>query len=200
MQGRAFSSHADPRMHPNSNPGILPMQSLHKPPEGRTADSADFRAAMRNQAGGVCIAATGEGEARRGLTVTAVCSLTVEPPRVLVCINKTAEGHDHFLRNGVFSLNVLGSRHRRLAEVFSGQDGSKGSIRFEGNPWGTSAHGVPVLQDALCALSCRVTRTMDMDSHTVVVGLVLDASYREDGEALLYLQGRFAVAAPMPAA
>lgn len=200
MEGSLISTgRAELRYGAHNNSGNMPMQSLHVPPEGRSVEPSTFKAAMRNLAGGVCIIATGAGRGKRGLTVTAVCSLTMEPPRILVCVNKTADGHDHILRNGVFSLSVLASEHRRLAEVFSGQDGSKGSVRFEGDRWKMSEHEAPVLADALCGLVCEVADTLDMGSHTVVVGLVVDAAHREEGEALLYHRGKFAVPAPMSA-
>lgn len=200
MQGCASNTDlARTRSGVYENPGNMPMQSLHEPPEGRSVEIASFKAAMRTLASGVCIVATGAGKGKRGLTVTAVCSLTMEPPRVLVCVNKSADGHDHILRNGVFSLSVLASEHRRLAEVFSGQDGSKGSVRFEADRWRMSEHEAPVLADALCGLVCEVTETLDMGSHTVVIGLVVDAAYRQEGEALLYHQAKFAVPAPIEA-
>ena len=75
----------------------------------RSVEAAEFRLAMRNLASGVAIVATGTDKARRGLTVSSVTSLCMEPPCLLVGINTNSETHDAILTNGSFGVNLLGS-------------------------------------------------------------------------------------------
>ncbi len=87
--------------------------------------STEFRSAMRNVPGAVSIVTTRVHPARHGLTLTAGCSLSTEPSRVLVCVNKSAGGHDTIRQSGSFCWNILAADHAELARKFSGQDGSK---------------------------------------------------------------------------
>lgn len=153
-------------------------------------DAAAFRAAMRNLAGGVAIVTTGEGAARRGLTVTAVTSVSADPPMVLVCINAASGSHDAVLRHGAFAVNILGPEHAALAWRFAGQGGAQGAARFEGEAWRAGPAGSPLLGSALCAMDCALQTHQRAGSHGVFIGRVLAARHR-DGEPLLNFQGAF---------
>lgn len=159
----------------------------------RIIDNASFKAALRQVSGSVCIVTTGRSPDRHGLTVTAACSLTADPPTVLVCINKSAGAHDTILRTGVFGWNVLGPDHVVLAKKFSGQDGSKGDIRFDDNQWTSLITGVPILVDAKCSFDCQVTDMHSAGTHTVFYGAVVAESHRVDGVDLVFRNGSFAV-------
>ncbi len=153
-------------------------------------DATTFRGAMRNLAGGVAIVATGQGEARRGLTVTAVTSVSADPPMVLVCINAASGSHDAVLRHRSFSVNLLGPEHAELALVFAGQGGVQGAARFGEAGWITGESGAPVLENALCGLECVLETHQRAGSHGIFIGRVVAARYR-CGEPLLNFQGAF---------
>ncbi len=156
-------------------------------------DEAEFKSAMRNVAGSVSIVATGQGVERRGLTVTACCSLSIDPPSILVCVNRSAEAHDFILKNGAFSWNVLSAQQVALAERFAAKDGSKGEIRFLTHDWRELITGAPILEQALSCFDCRVVDTYETSTHTVFIGAVVAETHQRSGEALVYVQGRFAV-------
>jgi len=153
-------------------------------------DAAAFRAAMRNLAGGVAIVTTGQGEARRGLTVTAVTSVSAEPPLLLVCVNASSGSHDALLRQGRFGVNLLGLEQAELALRFAGAGGVQGAARFAGEAWTQAAGGAPLLDSALCAMECRLETHQRAGSHGIFIGRVL-ATRQRAGEPLLNFQGAF---------
>jgi flavin reductase len=173
------------------------MTSDHQVDAATFVDSAAFKQALRGIAGAVSIVTSGNAPTRHGLTVTAACSVSVEPPTVLVCVNKSAGAHDTILQTKVFGLNVLASRHVLLAQKFAGLDGSKGDIRFVEKEWRKLTTGVPILTDAVCSFDCRVVDVHPVGTHTVFLGAVLAEDHQDDIEPLVYRQGQFAVPASL---
>ena len=84
----------------------------------------DFRAAMRQLAATVCVVTAGTGDGRRGLTATAVCSLSITPPSMLVCVNRQGAAHRAITENGCFCVNILGADQLDVAHRFAGQTGA----------------------------------------------------------------------------
>jgi flavin reductase (DIM6/NTAB) family NADH-FMN oxidoreductase RutF len=150
-----------------------------------------LRHGMRRLAAGVTIITTLDGGAPNGLTATAVTSLTVTPPHLLVCVNRTAAAHAAIGRSGRFCVNALAQEHRELAARFAGAGGIHGSERFAAGTWTTLATGAPVLVDALAAFDCTVANAVDVATHSIFIGLVVALSARDDGAALLYEAGSF---------
>ncbi len=93
-------------------------------------DAAAFKKGMRHLAASVTLITTKLQDQRGGLTATAVCSVSAEPPQILVCVNKTASAHDPIGEAGFFCVNILCPEHRKLAERFAGMDGIEGDDRF----------------------------------------------------------------------
>lgn len=153
--------------------------------------SEDYRAVMRHQAGAVAVIATGTPGARAGLTATAVCSLSDQPPMLLACVNRNASAHGPILENGVFTVNLLAEDQDDVAGVFAGQTGLKGDARFDDARWLTLATGAPVLKGAIASLDCRLHETVSAATHTVIIGAVADGCFRSDSQPLLYFRGDF---------
>ena len=175
------------------NPRVVAMPSA-TPPLSETSplDAAAFRAAMRSVPGTVSIVTTGRAPNRHGLTLTAGCSLSAAPPSVLVCVNRSAGAHDIILSSGSFCWNILGVEHRDLALKFSGQDGSKGDIRFGDGVWCDLKTGAPSLVGAVCSFDCRVVNAYSDSSHTIFTGEVVAQTTRAGCESLVYIDGCFA--------
>lgn len=175
------------------NPSIAPMPPATPPlSEALPFDAAEFRAAMRNVPGTVSIVTTGQAPFRHGLTLTAGCSLSAAPPSVLVCVNRSAGAHDTILSSGAFCWNILGVEHLDLALKFSGQDGSKGDVRFADGVWCDLTTGAPSLIGAVCSFDCRVVNAYSESSHTIFTGEVVAQTTRGRGEPLVYMDGSFA--------
>jgi flavin reductase (DIM6/NTAB) family NADH-FMN oxidoreductase RutF len=156
-----------------------------------TITPEEFRASMRNLAGAVTVIATGAVGHRFGLTATAVCSLSDDPPTLLVCVSRTASAHDVISRNRTFSVNLLADAQVEVAARFAGRGGVKGEARFGGGQWRTMATGAPTLIDAVAVFDCEVTQEHVFPTHTVFIGRVVDSSARIEAEPLIYLRGAF---------
>ena len=153
--------------------------------------SGDFRGAMRRLAGGVSVITAGRGKDISGMTVTSVSSLSVDPPALIVSINREASSWPLVKRYGFFGVNILTSDQLDVAERFTGKGGLKGAARFAGADWATRASGVPLLVGALAAIDCEVEDVVERHSHAIVIGRVLDVAVSARTAALAYWQGRY---------
>lgn len=153
--------------------------------------SGVFRGAMRRLAGGVSVITAGRGKDISGMTVTSVSSLSVDPPALIVSINREASSWPLVKRYGFFGVNILTSDQLDVAERFTGKGGLKGAARFAGADWTTRASGVPLLVGALAAIDCEVEDVVERHSHAIVIGRVLDVAVSARTAALAYWQGRY---------
>jgi flavin reductase (DIM6/NTAB) family NADH-FMN oxidoreductase RutF len=151
----------------------------------------DFRGAMRHLAGGVSVITVGRGKDIAGMTVTSVSSLSVDPPALIVSINRGASSWPLLKRYGFFGVNILNSDQIDIAERFTGKDGLKGAGRFGDAEWTTRASGVPLLAGALAALECEVEEIVERHSHAILIGRVLDLQLSSRTAALAYWQGQY---------
>jgi flavin reductase (DIM6/NTAB) family NADH-FMN oxidoreductase RutF len=153
--------------------------------------SDDFRGAMRHLAGGVSVITAGRGKDIAGMTVTSVSSLSVDPPTLIVSINRSASSWPLLKRYRFFGVNILNSDQIDIAERFTGKDGLKGAGRFSGAEWTTRASGVPLLAGALAAIECEVEEIVERHSHAILIGRVLDLQLSSRTAALAYWQGQY---------
>lgn len=153
-------------------------------------DAGQFRAGMRSLAGAVNIITSAHAGHRYGMTATAVCSASAEPPTVLVCINKLAATHGAVAKAGAFCVNVLRAEDWQLSTTFSGAQSGEG--RFKSGNWTKLATGSPVLVDALVSFDCRVVKKLVHGSHTVFLGQVEQMLAGQKGKPLLYSEGQYA--------
>jgi flavin reductase (DIM6/NTAB) family NADH-FMN oxidoreductase RutF len=153
--------------------------------------SGDFRNAMRQLTGGVSVITAGRGRGISGMTVTSVSSLSVDPPALIVSINRESSSWPLVKRYGFFGVNILTPDQIDIAERFTGKGGLKGADRFAGARWTTRASGVPLLVGALAAIDCEVEDIVERHSHAIVIGRVLDVAVSARTAALAYWQGRY---------
>ena len=158
--------------------------------------SVEFRNAMRQLAGGVCVITVGRGTDISGMTVTSVSSLSIEPTAVSVNVNRNSSSWQLMERYGVFGVNVLGFDHGDVARRFSGQAGVKGAARYAGTNWITRETGVRLLADAPVALECEIQQTIEHGSHSIVIGRTLGTYAVPDRGALVYWRGDYIELAP----
>jgi flavin reductase (DIM6/NTAB) family NADH-FMN oxidoreductase RutF len=153
--------------------------------------ASDFRGAMRQLTGGVSVITTGKGRDISGMTVTSVSSLSVDPPSLIVSLNRESSSWPLVKRYGFFGVNILASDQIEIAERFTGKGGLKGADRFTGARWNTRASGVPLLADALSSIDCEVEDIVERHSHAIVIGRVLDVAVSARTAALAYWQGQY---------
>lgn len=128
-----------------------------------------FKEAMGRFAGAITAITTFADDKPAGLIATAVCSLSAEPPSVIVCVNKSASAHDLILNNGYFGVSLLSPAH---AHVVSRFNVAKGAERFAEEDWDLSNGKAPVLTEAPVGLVCKIGNCFDGFSHTIFVGLI----------------------------
>jgi flavin reductase (DIM6/NTAB) family NADH-FMN oxidoreductase RutF len=157
----------------------------------REVPSDDFRSAMRRLVGGVSVITVGQGNDITGMTVTSVSSLSVDPPTLIVSINRESSSWPLLKRHGFFGVNILTADQLDIAERFAGKDGLKGAARFAGAQWITRVSGVPLLAGALSAIDCEVEDIVERHSHAIVIGRVLDLQLSSHNTALAYWQGQY---------
>jgi flavin reductase (DIM6/NTAB) family NADH-FMN oxidoreductase RutF len=150
-----------------------------------------FRAAMRKLAGAVSVLTVGVGDGRTGLTATSVTSLSVEPPTLLITINRSGSSIGPVLQERAFAINVLRPHHQAIADQFAGKGGLKGAERYQGGDWTRLETGAPVLADALAAFDCVLEDAIERHSHVIVIGRVVASRITESAQPLLYWAGGY---------
>jgi flavin reductase (DIM6/NTAB) family NADH-FMN oxidoreductase RutF len=166
-----------------------------------TIDTGAFKKGMRHLAASVCLITTRHDAERGGLTATAVCSVSAEPPQLLVCVNREASAHPLIVASRIFAVNVLAPEHRKIAERFAGMDGVEGDDRFvDMGQWRTLTTGAPVLGGCPVTFDCQVVSTMVAGTHTIVIGEIVDVTLDPANLPLLYADGAFVAGAALRAA
>jgi len=167
--------------------------TLTKGAAGISAVSAEqFRSGMRMFAAGCTIIATADGVERAGLTATAVCSVSADPPLLLVCVNKNVHAHALIEHSRVLSVNILGRTSEGVAKVFAGMDSSiRGADRFSVGKWTTGKSGAPILSEANAVMDCVVVNAHTEGTHSIFVCIVVDVVADDVGNPLVYYDGNF---------
>jgi flavin reductase (DIM6/NTAB) family NADH-FMN oxidoreductase RutF len=147
----------------------------------------EFRHALSRFASGVSVVTTRDGSGRpHGITVSAFSSLSLDPPLVLICIEKITASHYAFLESEAFIVNILNADQRDLSEQFAAPAADK----FRDREFEAGLEGIPRLKTALAAIECRLNAAHDGGDHTIFVGLVEHVTAR-DGDPLLYFRGEY---------
>ena len=147
---------------------------------------AVYRDVIGRFASGVTVITTTTGGADHGTTASAVSSLSMDPPMLLVCLNRTSRTGAAVLASGFFGVNILAEEQGRIASAFA----RKGADKFAGVGVLRGATGVPLIADALAHLECEVQETVTGGTHTVFLARVREAS-GTDAAPLTYFRGRF---------
>ena len=151
--------------------------------------SADeFRSVLGRFPSGVTVVTTKAADGSdQGMTVSAFCSVSLEPPLVLICIEKNASAYGALTSARGFVANILSASQEQIARRFSIVD----IDRFEGVGYSRSQSGFAVLDDVLGVIECRSVAMHDAGDHTIIVGEV-EATRAESGTPLLYYRGGYA--------
>lgn len=151
-------------------------------------DPDAFRAVMGRFATGVTVVtALDAADCERGMTVSAFASVSLEPPLVVMCIDKAASMYDTLYNGEFFAVNILASTQEAIARRFA----VTGAQQFEGIGFSRGENGVPRLNDVLAYIECRRISSAEAGDHAVIIGETLNASLRE-ARPLLYYRGGFA--------
>jgi flavin reductase (DIM6/NTAB) family NADH-FMN oxidoreductase RutF len=148
-------------------------------------DDARFRQAMGYFASGVTVVTTASAGELYGMTVSSFSSLSLNPPLVLICIDKGVPSHDMIRDAGCFVVNILEKRQEHLSRRFA----TTANDKFKGVAWHSGQLGLPVLDNTLAAIECRLRDALDGGDHTIFIGEVVDSEIREGAPLLYYRRG-----------
>ena len=153
-----------------------------------SVDADAFRSALGRFASGVTVVTTCAADGTdHGMTASAFCSVSLDPPLILVCVEKIATMHDAIIACAHFAVNILAHDQEQIARRFAESEGN----RFEGVGFTRGARAMPVIDNALAVLECKRATVYDGGDHTIVVGEVESAEWRDD-KPLLYYRGGYA--------
>jgi flavin reductase (DIM6/NTAB) family NADH-FMN oxidoreductase RutF len=148
----------------------------------------EFRSVLGRFPSGVTVVTTKAPDGSdEGMTVSAFCSVSLDPPLVLICIEKTASAHEALTTARGFVVNVLSATQEQIARRFSIVD----IDRFEGVGYSRSPNGLAVLDDVLGVIECGTSAMHEAGDHTIIVGEV-EAARAQNGTPLLYYRGGYA--------
>ncbi|QRE77106.1 flavin reductase family protein [Methylobacterium aquaticum] len=179
--------------------GAAAMSGDEAGPVLRPGDAETFREVWRGVGSTVALVATEHGAARHAMLATAVSSVSMDPPSLLVCVNRTASAHGALRARGAFSLGIMGSPQRDLAAAIAQ---APSATRFDHGTWrplrtgGEAIEGLPWLEEAQATLFCAIDVSHDYGTHSVLIARIAGAIGARGIDPLLYCDGgygRFAV-------
>ena len=151
------------------------------------ADAREIRNVMGHFATGVTVITTKDTTGKPfGLTVNSFTSLSLNPPLVVVCVDKTVDCYSCFDESKVFAVNVLNEDQEELSRRFA----TKGIEKFAGIQWHMGENGSPLLDGVIGAIECKVTQSYEGGDHTIFLGEILTATAKGD-RPLLFFKGRY---------
>jgi len=155
-----------------------------------TSLAAELKQAMRGFAQSVVIVATvGNDGVRYAMAATAVTPLSMDPPSMLICVNRTTSSHAILESGSNFSLNILHTGQMDVARACGGA--AKGEERFAAGDWRADGNGVPYLADAQAAILCHQRQRISYGSHDIFIGDVQAVHHAEQVSPLVYFDGAY---------
>ena len=131
-----------------------------------TVERQEFRDAMARLGAAVNVLTSDGPAGRSGCTASAVCSVTDDPPTLLLCLNRSSENNASFKTNGVVCINTLAHGHEDLSALFANRNADM-PARFAAGAWTTLQTGAPVLAGASVSFDCTISQSVEVGTHTV---------------------------------
>ncbi|TDF65160.1 flavin reductase family protein [Cupriavidus sp. L7L] len=166
-------------------------------PESSQTLRDDMLKAMRRMARSVAVISCRDGERRYSMSVTAVDSLSADPPSLLICINRNSSIYPPLDAGTDFCINLLAADHQDIAVDCSGR--LKGEERFTSGEWEDDLLGVPCLRNAQANLVCRQDGRFDYGTHAVFIGRLREVRLAGEVSPLVYVDGAYTTSAPLRA-
>jgi flavin reductase (DIM6/NTAB) family NADH-FMN oxidoreductase RutF len=156
--------------------------------------SLQMRAGLRRLAKAVVVITTKKDGQRHAMAATAVSELSMDPPSMLICVNRSASLHPVLESGADFCINILDAAHMHISAACSGK--VKGEARFEVGSWADSSIDVPRLDDAQASFVCRQTKQVSYGSHSIFIGDVVEVFSSPLVDPLVYVDGRYTRVGP----
>ncbi len=149
-------------------------------------DKAVYRDAMARLGAAVNVVTTLGADGPRGFTASAVCSVTDDPPTLLLCLNRSSDNHDPLKASGILCVNTLAASQEHLSPMFAGLTDVPQAERFSGDEWATLQTGAPVLEGAVVSFDCTISSVTEVGTHTVFFCAVRAIQFGTAHEGLIY--------------
>ena len=153
-----------------------------------SVDAEQYKAAMGLWATGVTIVTSRAGDEVHGMTVSDFCGVSLDPPLVLICADKSSNTLGVIEKGGIFAVNLLSSEQRALSDKFASKRDE--FRRFERLDCATAVTGAPLIPGALVSFDCAVVAAHEAGDHVIFVGRV-EAVIVGSGQPLLYHVGAY---------
>jgi flavin reductase len=150
-----------------------------------------LRDLMARFATGVTVVAARHGPLLAGMTANAIASISIDPPLMMASVARRAETHGAIIGSHAFAISVLAAEQRELAECFAQPTTATKLTRFCDASWHEAESGSPILEGALAYFDCRLVDRIDGGDHTIFLGEIVAAGYREDADPLLWYASAF---------
>ena len=151
-----------------------------------------FREVLARFASGVTVVTTLDGGRPRGVTVNAFASLSLDPPLVLVALERRRTLDPVIRRVGRYAVNVLAAGQEALSDCFAGAAATPGREAFCGAPWRAGPAGLPLLEGSLAAIEAEVADVLQLGDHDLFIGRVLTLATDDGvGGPLVYYRRRY---------
>ncbi|WNV84568.1 flavin reductase family protein [Umezawaea sp. Da 62-37] len=158
---------------------------------GAARDPRKLRGVLGKFATGVAIVTAGP-DVPRGMTVNAFTSVSLQPPLVLVCVQRSSSMHQAILANGAFAVSLLSAEQEWIARHFANRARPRGESEFAAVDWVTGRHtGVRLIADALAWMECGLAAVYDGGDHSIFLGSVLSIDLGAVSDPLLFFSGDF---------
>ena len=155
------------------------------------AERRRLRDLMARFATGVTVVAARHGPLLAGMTANAIASISVDPPLMMASIARKAETHGAVIGSHAFAISVLAADQQPVAECFAQPTTAAKLTRFCDAPWHEAETGSPILEGALAYFDCRLVDRFDGGDHTIFLGDIVAAGFRDDAEPLLWYASAF---------
>ena len=159
-------------------------------------DGREFRNAMGLFATGVTVVTSGKAPEFHGMTANAFSSISLDPPLVLVCVDKGTHMLEILQENGAFSVNFLTADQQDTSNYFANKERPHGEKEFADIDYTVGATGMPRITGAMCVIDCLVHSVTDAGDHDVYVGEVKAMETTPDADPLLFFGGAYRTLAP----
>ncbi|MCH7488872.1 MAG: flavin reductase family protein [Chloroflexi bacterium] len=153
-------------------------------------EAADYRRIIGQFATGVAVVTTANDGLLHGMTANAITSVSLDPPLLLVCIDKAAHSHDQFTQSGRFTVNILAEDQQEVSKIFAATSEPEQG-RLQGVAFHLGANGVPLIEGCLAYIECAVADQFEGGDHTIFTGSVEDATVAGEAAPLLFYQGKY---------
>jgi flavin reductase (DIM6/NTAB) family NADH-FMN oxidoreductase RutF len=149
-----------------------------------SVDDHAFKNALKLWASGVTVVTVQSEDGPRGMTATSFSSVSVEPPQILVCLNRNTDTGAAVLEKLHFGVNILSSEQQNVSNEFAG--GSSQEQRFANVTWSPGSHGAPLLTDALVSLECKLVNYVEAGTHWIVIAEVQSVDCKNAAPLIYY--------------